>query len=355
MRALPLIAAVTSALTFVFTLGQKNARAQNADALSQQVQTIFNRCKNAVVKIEASDEHGDLSGTGFFIDPNGTLYTCFSVGGESRDIVVCNGEQKYPATRLAADPRSGIAILKVDAHNVNQPFLPIGKSRELRVASMVMTIAYPMDFPVTPNVGCVGGFEMRSGGFFFATTHIRANVPVQRGEGGAPLLNMNGEAVGVLVSSMDGGSSGCFALPIEAAEKVRKDFMRFGEVRPGWLGIKFNTASLTSEISRETDGSTVEIEDFVENAPAAKSGLEKGDVLLAVGSTEIKTPDDVLNAAFYLTPGDEVPITVWREGSGKMTFNVQPGDHPDAPRHTAANPLRSTVPPMSGLPLKANR
>jgi S1-C subfamily serine protease len=169
-------------------------------------------------------------------------------------------------------------------------------------------------------------------------------VPVQRGEGGAALLNMNGEAVGILVSSFDNGS-GCFALPIEAAEKVRKDIMRFGEARPGWLGIKFGAAP------NEADGSAVQIEDFVDGAPAPKSGLEKGDILLQVGTSPVKTPDDVLNAAFYLTAGDEVPITISRDGQ-KLSFKVQPGEHPAMPRHTAAVALPS---PPPGMPLKMDR
>src|SRR5581483_525923 len=216
-----------------------HARAQgNSDALTQQVRAVFERAQSAVVKIEAEDDHGKLSGTGFFVDPTGTLYTCYSVGGESHDIIISHGNMKYPATRLAADPRSGIAILKVEART---PFLPAGKSKELGVASMIMTIGYPMDMPITPNFGCVGGWNIKFLDRYFATAHIRANVPVQRGEGGAPLLNMNGEAVGVLICSLENGS-GAFALPIEAAEKVRSDFMRFGEVRPGWLGIKFAEA-----------------------------------------------------------------------------------------------------------------
>src|SRR5207302_6132709 len=230
----------------------QNARAVE-DSLSEKVRAVFDRAKSAVVKIEATDEHGNLSGTGFFVDPNGVLYTCYSVGGESHNIVACNGALKYPATRLAADPHSGIAILKVEAEKV--PFLPLGKSRDLAVASMVMSIGYPMDLPVAPNVGCVGGFDLKRAGRYFATSHIRANVPAQRGEGGAPLLNMNGEAVGILISSFESGS-GCFALPIEAAEKVRSDFMRFGEARPGWLGIKFGATP------NEADGSVVEVEDF---------------------------------------------------------------------------------------------
>lgn len=314
------------ALALAAFLFWQSARAED-DALSKKVRAIFERSKNAVVKIEAVDEHGALSGTGFFVDPNGTLYTCYSVGGESHDIVVSSGDAKYPATRLIADPRSGIAILKVEMQK-NAPFLTPGKSRDLGVASLVITIGYPMDLPVTPNFGVIGGFDIRYGDRMFATSHIRANVPAQRGEGGAPLLNMRGEAVGILVSSLEGGV-GCFALPIEAAEKIRQDYMRFGETRPGWLGIQFGTAE------RAEDGSVVRVEDFVEGAPAEKAGMEKGDVLLQVGDNKIKSPDDVLAAAFYLTAGDEVPITVMR-GDRKITVNVQPADV--APRSTAAIP-----------------
>jgi len=82
-------------------------------AVTSEIQKVFERSKEAVVKIQAVDEHGPLSGTGFFIDPNGTLYTSYTVGGESRDIVVLQGDKKFNATRVIADPRSGIAILKV--------------------------------------------------------------------------------------------------------------------------------------------------------------------------------------------------------------------------------------------------
>jgi len=337
-RVFSVVPALRIALASVAFLFWQNARAADEDALSQKVRAVFDHSKNAIVKIEAADEHGALSGTGFFVDPNGTLYTCYSVGGESHDIVVCNGEAKYPATRLASDPRSGIAILKVETQK-NSPFLTLGKSRELGIASMVITIGYPMDLPITPNFGVIGGFDMKYGDRFFATAHIRANVPVQRGEGGAPLLNMRGEAVGILVSSLEGGV-GCFALPIEAAEKVRQDFMRFGEARPGWLGIQFG------KTEHEQNGSVVCVEDFVDEAPALKAGMEKGDVLLQVGNTKIKSPDDVLAAAFYLTAGDQVPITVLRGGE-TLTLNVQPADV--APRPTAL------LPNLDGIPLKVRR
>jgi serine protease Do len=309
------------------------------DSISQEVHTVFDHCQNSVVKIEAVDEHGNLSGTGFFIDPNGTIYTTYTTGGESHDIVVSHGDAKYPAKRLLADSRSGIAILKIEAET---PFLPVAKPGELKVSSPVVTIGYPMDLPLTPSFGLVAGFDLKYLGSFFSTTHIRANVPVQRGEGGAPLLNTKGEVVGILISSLDSGS-GCFALPIEAAEKVRKEYIRYGDTRPGWIGINIVQAA------GEKSGSSVIVNNLLDETPAAKCGLKKGDYVLQVGDTKITAPEDVLNASFFLTAGEEVPITVLRGGE-KITVKVQPMMHPAIPRDVATSPQ---IP--NGIPLRMER
>src|ERR1041385_4532854 len=87
---------------------------QSPIALSREVKDVFERCSKAVVKIEATDQHGQLSGTGFFVDPMGTLYTAYSVGGEADEIKVEFKGKKYPARQLMADHRSGVALLKVD-------------------------------------------------------------------------------------------------------------------------------------------------------------------------------------------------------------------------------------------------
>src|SRR5260370_20890449 len=126
-----------------------------------------------------------------------------------------------------------MAILKTD---VATPALPIGKSEELGVATPVVAIGYPLDLPETPNFGMIAGFDRKYLGRYFSTTHLRVNLPTQRGEAGAPLLNMKGEVVGILVSSLENNSA-CYAVPIEAAEKIRTDYVRFGEARNGWVGI----------------------------------------------------------------------------------------------------------------------
>ena len=290
---------------------------QVLDAIQHQVLDLFEKCREAVVRIEATDADGKLFGTGFFIDPNGTLYTSYSVGGETHDIVVSLGAARHPAKRLIADARTGVAILQIETQT---PFLTFGKSRDLRTASPVLTVGYPMDLPVTPSFGIVGGFDIRYLGRCFATAHIRANVPVQRGQGGAPLLNMRGEVVGLLISSIDNGSAS-FVLPIEAAEKVRRDFARFHEVRPGWMGIVVGPG-----IVGEPHSAPV-IQGFAENSPGARAGLAPGDVLVQLGDHKIASEDDVLAASYYLTADDEVQLSVLRSGT-RIDLKIQPIDHP---------------------------
>src|SRR6266516_4280595 len=294
------------------------AQEQSATAISQHVKDIFARAAKAVVKIHGADEHSEICGTGFFIDPTGTLYTAYTVGGEAGNFTIEFEGKKYPARQLLADIRSGTAMLKVDE---TTPALPIGKSEELEVATPVVAVGYPLDLRKTPSFGMVAGFDRKCLGRYFSTTHLRVNLPTQRGEAGAPLLNMKGEVVGIVVSSLESNSA-CYAVPIEAAEKIRSDFVRFGETRHGWIGV-----NNVSPASQQVDGSRAMVTQVAEDAPAARSGLKEGDVLLQVGKKRISDPEDVFDASFYITAGDVVPITVMR-GDQKMTLHVHATMHP---------------------------
>ena len=322
------------------------AQEQSATALSHQVKDIFERAAKAVVKIHGIDEHSEICGTGFFIDPTGTLYTAYTVGGEAGNFTIEFNGKKYPARQLLADIRSGTAVLKIEAPT---PALPIGKSEELQVATPVVAVGYPFDLPETPNFGMVAGFDRKYLGRYFSTTHLRVNLPTQRGEAGAPLLNMKGEVVGIVVSSLENNSA-CYAVPIEAAEKIRGDFVRFGEARHGWVGIN------VSETSEPVEGSRAEMAQIMDDTPAAHSGIKPGDVLLQVGRKKVTQPEDVLDASFFITAGDIVPITVMR-GDQKLTFNVRATLHPasknvpmlpDGTQLPAAAALR----PNQAIPLK---
>jgi len=313
------------------------AQAESATAISHQVKDIFARAAKAVVKIHGMDEHGPICGTGFFIDPTGTLYTAYDVGGEAGDFTIEFGGKKYPARQLLADIRSGTAMLKIDGAT---PVLPIGKSEELEVATPVVSVGYPLDLPETPNFGMIAGFDRKYRGRYFSTTHVRLNLPSQRGEAGAPLLNMKGEVVGIVVSSLENNSA-CYAVPIEVAEKLRSDYIRFGEARHGWIGINVSTAR------QPVEGSLAEMTQIERGSPAANSGIKSGDILLQVGQRKVTQPEDVPDASFFITAGDVVPITVIRDNQ-KMIFNVQATLHPrqvlDGSPAAAALPSPQTIP-----------
>src|ERR1043166_3015604 len=329
---LPVLAAFASLAAAASLSAQQSP--ESAVTVSREVKDVFDRCSKAVVKIEASDQHGNLSGTGFFIDPTGTLYTAYSVGGEAENVTVEYKGKKYPARQLVADLRSGIAMLKVD---LASPSLPIGNSEQLEIATPVVAIGYPLDLGETPSFGMIGGFDRKFFGGYFPTKNLRVNLPPQRGEGGAPLLNLKGEVVGILLYHLENNAA-CYALPIEAAEKIRSDYVRFGEPRHGWIGAN------VAEGATEVEGSRAVTKDIMKDTPAADSGMKSGDVVLQIGRTKVHEPEDILDASFFLTAGDTVPITVMR-GKEKLTFNVQAETHP------ASSPKL----PMLAAPSLSNR
>ena len=327
-----------TALIFFSTASFLLAQDQSATSISREVKGCFERAARAVVKVHGVDEHSDMYGTGFFVDPTGTLFTSYTVGGEADSFTVHFDGKEYPARQLVADTRSGIALLKID---LVTPALPIGKSEQLEVATPVVAIGYPLDLPKTPSFGMIAGFDRKYLGRYFSTTHLRVNLPTQRGEAGAPLLNLKGEVVGILVSSLENNSS-CYALPIDAAEKIRSDFVRFGEIRHGWIGANVAEAKVPAE------GSRAQITEILATTPATDSGLRPGDILLQVGKVKVNEPEDVLDASFFITAGDTVPITVIR-GKEKLTFSIQAEFHPASKRP----PLLAAPPTMNqAIPLK---
>ena len=283
--------------------------------LSKEVGKVFAMRAPAVVRVLASDRHGELSGTGFFVDPTGTIFTLASTVGEAESVSVAYGDDVLPAKVLDADARSGLAILKVEKMT---PFVPFAGPDPPELATPVVAIGYPHDLNASPSFGIISGFDRKFLGRYFVTTHIRASLPVQAGFGGAPLLNFRGEALGIVIAGVDKGSS-CFVLPIAAAEKIRRDVARFGEARHGWVGVTVESYP----------NGEVRVAELGEETPAAHCGLRSGDVLLQVGDIPVREVEDVLDASFFLTGGDPVEIRVRRDGSD-LTFSVYAATHPIA-------------------------
>jgi serine protease Do len=299
-------------------------------AVAKDVKAIFEHNKDAIVKIESEDSHGLLMGTGFFVSPTGLIYTSYHVAGESTDIVAEFGSCRYPARRLVADIRSSIAILKINAETPT-PYIPLGDSDKIVTASGVVILGFPLDQSVTPNYGVVGGLDQGYENRYFAATLIRANIAAQRGEEGAPLLDLDGHAVGIVVGSVDNRTA-CYALPIKAAEKVRSDYIRFGEIRQGWVGVT------AVEGEQAQHDSKVVIKEVEDNSPAHVAGIQPGDVLLSIGTVKIHSPSDIRNACFFLTVNQTVPITVCRAGQ-EVRLDVIPAQAQQPPGTVTLPPL----------------
>ena len=287
-------------------------------AIGREVQAIFNKSKDAVVRVEATDAYGPRGGTGFFIDPAGTIYTNYSVAGRSWNLLVEFAGKKYPATCLVADPLSGVMLLNI--HAGQTPFLPIGRSSDLKMASPVVAIGYPRDKPESATFGLVSGFDQKVLDCCLPVTHIQANLPMQYGESGAPLLNANGEVVGIIMCQLNFGAA-CLSIPIRAAEKVRTDYLRFGQPRAAWMG--FNV----KQVSGYDEENDVNVERLTDHGPASVAGLKVGDTLRKIGDTSIHSFADLCEAFFFLTPNENVPIAVERDGKD-LLLSVRSADPP---------------------------
>ena len=290
-----------------------------AGKIQKEIQRLFEQHRQAVVRVRASDSLGIRLGSGFFVDPAGTVYTHAGVVLKADDVVVHFQGRSLPAKVIASDTRSGIALLKTDFLS---PFIPLGDSDKVAISSPAIAIGFPGEQESNPVIGLVAGRDFHQNGKQFSTSHLRMNLAVQPGYGGAPVLNFDGEVIGIVAARTNEGGS-CHILPIRAAEKVRSDIARFGELRPGWVGVEVEDASAPVE------GSIARVVDMKSDTPAARFGLRKGDILLGINDSKVHSIQDLVDAAYFLTAGEEAKIHISRDGE-KMAIAVQPVLHPNA-------------------------
>jgi serine protease Do len=239
------------------------------------------------------------------------------------------------------------------------PSLPLGRSGDLKTGNGVMVVGYPMNLPVASSQGQVSGFDISylvppkydaTGKDSvatlerFATTHIHASVPISPGEVGSPLLNTQGEVIGIVATSPDGGQS-IYALPVEAVQKIVADFNQFGRARHGWVGV-----NVVQGPDSNHDGRTVRVVQAVAGTPASKSGIEPGDTVMRIDDREIYRPADVLDASFFSHVGGDMTVVVRRVGD-LYTYNFPVIERPDNPASTTpALPGGPTLAPMTSAP-----
>lgn len=268
-------------------------------------------------------------GSGFIVSSDGLVITNQHVVQGAEQIVVTTRDGvDYEATLLGEDPLTDIAVLKVDGRNL--PTVPIGSSQDLMIGEWVIAIGNPYGYllgntepSVTAGVvSAVGRNLLPTGdepGVYVGM--IQTDAAINPGNSGGPLANARGEVVGVNSSifSNTGGSIGIgFAIPIERALRVANELRRYGEVRRAWLGLDVAGAEELRGWKR-TGG--LRVTRVAPGGPAARAGIEPGDVLLRAGNKTLKTFLDLEAVKLDLGPGDVLEVVLLR-GSRERTVKM---------------------------------
>jgi serine protease Do len=318
-------------------------RAGLLESIDKEVSAIYERSKPAVVKIHAQRQpvFGNLPllpshrvGTGFFIDGEGRIVTAATVVQDAHRVWIDWHGREVEVKILGRDEHCNLALLKVEpAHCTGPerptPALPLGDSERLRIGSMVIAVGFPYDLPSAPAVGFVSGFDIRRGERMFLTRHIRASCRLSPGQGGGPLLNTQGEVVGIVVAAhLD---DQCYAFPINAARTVCFELSEHGRPRRGWVGLGISERQLPATEPGGEPQWQVYVERVYSNTPAERAGFRDHDVLLSVAGRRVCRSADVLDAVFPYREGDAVSFSILRDGEPRqltLTMGARPRPEP---------------------------
>ena len=303
------------------------------------IRALSGEKSSAVVRIRSFDEHGEVAGTGFYIDPTGTICTLSELVLGSRDIMIEEQGKTFPAALVASDARSGVAFLKAVSPKGSVSFLPPLPITNAPQLTPVLGIGYPREKQAATVLGMITGSTNHDGDNYFCVTHLMASLPLSEGEGGSPVLDLSGNLIGI-VSTGNTQLGICTVLPSAAIEKLHHDLLRFGGPNPGWVGAVVEIAAVPEQNSQTR---VVSVEP---GSPAETAGIRPGDTLLALGKHPIHTPEDVLDASFYLTAGEAVNLRLARDGVIKK-ITLQCSERP-APPGNISSGYSSNSPTLLG-------
>jgi serine protease Do len=272
-------------------------------------------------------------GSGFIISPDGYIVTNNHVVDKADKITVrLSGprEEEYEAKVVGTDEQTDLALIKIDASR-SLPTVSLGKSAELQVGDWVLAIGNPFGLEQTVTAGIVSakGRIIGAGPY---DDFIQTDASINPGHSGGPLLNLQGEVVGVnsAIFSQTGGNIGIgFAIPIDLGKSIISQLRETGTVTRGWLGVMIQ--AVTSELAKsfgleEARGAL--IAEVTEGSPADKAGLERGDIITDFNGTAIDDSRE-LPALVAQTPvGEKAAVTVLRGGK-EQTFTVTLGKLPE--------------------------
>ncbi|MFC5521446.1 DegQ family serine endoprotease [Polaromonas jejuensis] len=282
-------------------------------------------------------------GSGFIVSADGIILTNAHVVRDAKEVTVkLTDRREYRAKVLGADPKTDVAVLRIDAKNL--PVATLGKTSDLRVGEWVLAIGSPFGFENTVTAGVVSA-KGRSLPDDSAVPFIQTDVAINPGNSGGPLFNTRGEVVGInsQIYTRSGGYQGVsFAIPIDVAAKIQKQIVATGKVEHARLGVAVQEVNQAFADSFKLDKPEGALVSAVEKgSPADKAGLQSGDVIRQVNGQPIVSSGDLPALIGLAAPGDTVKLGIWRQGSPKeltaRLANTNDKSEPVASRKEPAN------------------
>jgi serine protease Do len=285
------------------------------------------------------------AGSGFIISPDGQILTNYHVVGDADRVTVkLNDGREFTAKTIGTDEPSDIAVIKIEAKDL--PVLRLGDSDAMEVGDWVIAAGNPFGLTESITVGVISAKGRSRLGIADFEDFIQTDAAINPGNSGGPLINLQGEAIGVntAIASRSGGYMGIgFAIPSNMVKAVKDQLVTKGKVVRGYLGVRIQ--ELTRALAQSMHLDTVEgvlVADVSKGSPAAKAGLKRGDVILAFNGRSMTDPGQLRNTVAMSAPGTKVPLQILRDNK-KREVTVELGELPR--EQTAARAGEETLAP----------
>ncbi len=266
-------------------------------------------------------------GSGFIIDKAGYIVTNnHVVDGADSIKVILKDETEYNAEVIGRDPVTDIALIKIEAKH-DLPSVPLGSSDNLKVGEWVTAIGSPFGLQYTVTAGIVSakGRVIGSGPY---DDFIQTDASINPGNSGGPLINMQGQVVGINTMIIAGGQGIGFAIPIDLAKSIVTQLKTNGQVTRGWLGITIQDLKGQLAEYYGVSGKTgVLVASVVPGDPADQAGIQPKDIITEINGEKVTSSRDLTKLAANLGVGDTAKVTILRNGKSK-TLEIQIGKRP---------------------------
>ncbi len=270
-------------------------------------------------------------GTGFIISSDGYIFTNnHMVGGAEKVTIKLSDGRKFKAKIIGSDDQTDIAVIKIDAKDL--PHLELADSDDLEVGEWVLAIGNPLDLSHTVTAGIVSA-KGRGIGLADVENFIQTDAAINFGNSGGPLLNLDGEVVGMNTAIVGAtGNIGIgFAIPINMIKHAYGQLLAGGVIERGFLGVGMEELypALAASLGLKRDTKGVAVSTVVPDSAAEKAGIELADVIIELEGEPVEKQIDLLNRVAILNPGTKVELVILRDGK-RRTFNVKLGKRSSA-------------------------